>query len=147
VVKVDLPPLSERREDIPLLIDAFIQKFNAKMGKQITGVSDQTLRLLLNYDYPGNVRELENIIEHAFVLCGGSRIDLDCLPKELTLKQKKTDLSVSLSLKEQHPLGKAEAEIVIKTLEKNGGSRVKAAEELGISRATLWRKIKRYGLT
>jgi transcriptional regulator of acetoin/glycerol metabolism len=63
------------------------------------------------------------------------------------LKQKKTDLSVSLSLKEEHPLGKAEAEIVIRTLEKNGGSRVKAAEELGISRATLWRKIKRYGLT
>jgi PAS domain S-box-containing protein len=146
VVKIDLPPLSQRREDIPILIDAFIQKFNAKMGKQITGVSDQTLRLLLNYDYPGNVRELENIIEHAFVLCGGNRIDLDCLPKELTLKQKKTDLSVSLSLKEEYPLGKAEAEIVIRTLEKNGGSRVKAAEELGISRATLWRKIKRYGL-
>jgi PAS domain S-box-containing protein len=147
VVKVDLPRLSQRREDIPLLIDAFIQKFNAKMGKQITGISDQARRFLLGYDFPGNVRELENIIEHAFVLCGGNRIDLDCLPKELTLKQKKTDLSVSLSLKEQHPLGKAEAEIVIKTLEKNGGSRVKAAEELGISRATLWRKIKRYGLT
>jgi transcriptional regulator with PAS, ATPase and Fis domain len=147
VVKVDLPPLSERREDIPLLIDAFIQKFNAKMGKQITGVSDQARRFLLGYDFPGNVRELENIIEHAFVLCGGNRIDLDCLPKELTLKQKKTDLSVSLSLKEEHPFGKAEAEILTKTLEKNGGSRVKAAEELGISRATLWRKIKRYGLT
>jgi len=146
VVKVDLPSLSQRREDIPLLIDAFIQKFNAKMGKQITGVSDQALRLLLGYDFPGNVRELENIIEHAFVLCGGNRIDLDCLPKELILKQKKTDLSISLSLKEEHPLGKAEAEIVIRTLEKNGGSRVKAAEELGISRATLWRKIKRYGL-
>jgi transcriptional regulator with PAS, ATPase and Fis domain len=147
VVKVDLPPLSERREDIPLLIDAFIQKFNAKMGKQITGISDQARRFLLGYDFPGNVRELENIIEHAFVLCGGNRIDLDCLPKELTLKQKKTDLSVSLSLKEEHPFGKAEAEILTKTLEKNGGSRVKAAEELGISRATLWRKIKRYGLT
>jgi len=147
VVKIDLPALSQRREDIPLLIDAFIQKFNAKMGKQIIGVSDQARRFLLGYDFPGNVRELENIIEHAFVLCGGNRIDLDCLPKELTLKQKKTDLSVSLSLKEERPLGKAEAEIVIRTLEKNGGSRVKAAEELGVSRATLWRKIKQYGLT
>ncbi len=76
--------LSQRREDIPLLIDAFVQKFNAKMGKQIMGVSDQALRLLLKYDYPGNVRELENIIEHAFVLCGGNRIEVDCLPKELT---------------------------------------------------------------
>ena len=109
VVKIDLPPLSQRREDIPLLIDAFIQKFNAKMGKQIAGVSDQALRLLLNYDYPGNVRELENIIEHAFVLCGGNRIDVDCLPKELTMKQEETDSSVPL--KEEHPFEKAEAEV------------------------------------
>ena len=69
------------------LIDAFIQKFNAKMGKQIVGLSDQALRLLLKHDYPGNVRELENIIEHAFVLCKGNRIDVDCLSKELTMKQ------------------------------------------------------------
>ena len=94
VVKIELPPLSQRREDIPLLIDAFIQKFNAKMGKQIVGVSDQALRLLLKHDYPGNVRELENIIEHAFVLCGGERIDFDCLPKELTMRQEETDSSV-----------------------------------------------------
>jgi len=145
VVKIDLPPLSQRREDIPLLIDAFIQKFNAKMGKQITGLSDQALRLLLNHDFPGNVRELENMVEHAFVLCAGNRIEMDCLPKELTMKQEKTDLSVSL--KEEHPFEKAEAEIVKRILEKNKGNRVNAADELGISRATLWRKIKRYGLT
>ena len=145
VVRIDLPPLSQRREDIPFLIDAFIQKFNAKMGKQITSVSDQALRLLLNHDFPGNVRELENILEHAFVICGGSRIGVDCLPKELTLKQEETDLSVSV--KENHPFEKAEAEIVKKSLENNRGNRVKAAQELGISRATLWRKIKRYGLT
>ena len=144
VVKIELPPLSQRREDIPLLIDAFIQKFNAKMGKQIMGLTDQALRVLLQYDFPGNVRELENIIEHAFVLCGGSKIDVDCLPKELTIKQDETDSF--LSLKEKHPLEKAEAEIVKRTLEKNMGNRVKAAQELGISRATLWRKIKRYGL-
>jgi transcriptional regulator with PAS, ATPase and Fis domain len=144
VVKIELPPLSKRREDIPLLIDAFVQKFNLKMGKQITGVSDQVLRLLLKYDYPGNVRELENIIEHAFVLCGGSKIDLDCLPKELTMRQEETDSFVPL--KEEHPLEKAEAEIVKRTLEKNRGNRIKAAQELGISRVTLWRKIRRYGL-
>ena len=145
VVKIELPPLSQRREDIPLLIDAFIQKFNAKMGKQITGVSDQALRLLLNHDFPGNVRELENIVEHAFVLCGGNRIDVDCLPRELTMKQDETDSFVVL--KEGHPFEKAEAEIVKRSLEKNRGNRVKAAQELSISRATLWRKIKRYGLT
>jgi PAS domain S-box-containing protein len=144
VVKIELPPLSQRREDIPLLIDGFIQKFNAKMGKQITGVSDQALRLLLKYDYPGNIRELENIIEHTFVLCGGNRIDVDCLPKELTMRQEETNSFVPL--KEEHPFGKAEAEIVKRTLEKHKGNRVKAARELGISRATLWRKIKRYGL-
>jgi transcriptional regulator with PAS, ATPase and Fis domain len=145
VVRIDLPPLSQRREDIPFLIDAFIQKFNAKMGKQIASVSDQALRLLLNHDFPGNVRELENIIEHAFVICGGNRIEVDCLPKELTLKQEETDSLVSV--KEDHPFEKAEAEIVKRTLEKSRGNRVKAAQELGISRATLWRKIKRYGLT
>ena len=144
VVKIELPPLSKRREDIPLLIDAFIQKFNVKMGKQILGVSDRALRVLLKHDFPGNVRELENIIEHAFVLCGGSKIDVDCLPKELTMRQEETDSFVSL--KEKHPLEKAEAEIVKRTLEKNMGNRVKAAQELGISRATLWRKIRRFGL-
>ena len=144
VVKIELPPLSQRREDVPLLIDGFIQKFNTKMGKQITGVSDQALRLLLKYDYPGNIRELENIIEHTFVLCGGNRIDVDCLPKELTMRQEETNSFVPL--KEEHPFGKAEAEIVKRTLEKHKGNRVKAARELGISRATLWRKIKRYGL-
>ena len=87
VVKIDLPLLCQRREDIPLLIDAFIQKFNARMGKRITGISDQALRFLLNYDFPGNVRELENIIEHAFVLCRGNFIQWDCLPKELAEEQ------------------------------------------------------------
>ena len=144
VVKIDLPPLSQRREDIPLLIDAFIQKFSAKMGKQIVGVTDQALRLLLKYDYPGNVRELENIIEHAFVLCPGNRIDVDCLPRELTMRQERPE--PLRSVKEEHPFEKAEAEIVEKTLERHRGNRIEAARELGISRATLWRKIKRYQL-
>jgi PAS domain S-box-containing protein len=144
VVKIDLPPLSERREDIPLLIDAFIQKFNAKTGKQITGVSDEALRLLLKHDYPGNVRELENIIEHAFVLCPGNRIDVDCLPRELTMKQGEAESFVLL--KEEHPFEKAEAEIVKRILDRHRGNRVEVAQELGISRATLWRKMRRYGL-
>ena len=127
-----------------MLIDAFIQKFNAKMGKKITGVSDKALRLLLKYDYPGNVRELENIIEHAFVLCGGNRIDVDCLPKELTMNRE--DMNSFVPLKEEAPFERAEAEVVEKTLKKHKGNRIKAAQELGISRATLWRKIKRYGL-
>jgi transcriptional regulator with PAS, ATPase and Fis domain len=91
------------------------------------------------------VRELENIIERAFVLCGGNRIDLDCLPRELTMKKEGTRSSAPLE--KGHPFEKAEAEIVKRALEKNRGNRVKTAEELSISRATLWRKIKQYGLT
>jgi len=144
VVKIDLPPLSQRREDIPLLVDAFVQKFNAKMGKQIMGVSDHALRFLLGYDFPGNVRELENIIEHAFVLCPGNRIDVDCLPRELTMRQERPE--PIRSLKEAHPFEKAEADTVKKALERHGGNRIEAAQELGISRATLWRKIKKYEL-
>ena len=144
VVKIDLPSLSERREDIPLLVDAFVRKFNAKMGKRISGVSERVLRLLLRYDYPGNVRELENIMEHAFVLCGGDRIDINCLPKEITRDQVET--TSPLPAKEESPFGQAEARVIEKTLEKCEGDRIRAAKELGIGRTTLWRKIRKYGL-
>jgi PAS domain S-box-containing protein len=144
VVKIELPPLSQRREDIPLLINAFIQKFNLKMAKQITGVSNQALRVLSTYDYPGNVRELENIIEHAFVLCKGDLIDLDCLPKEIATDQKKVGSPIPPT--DEAPIKRAEAEVIKKTLEKYGGNRIKTAKELGINRTTLWRKIKKYRL-
>jgi PAS domain S-box-containing protein len=144
VVKIDLPSLSQRREDIPLLIDTFVRKFNAKMGKKISGVSDRALRLLLRYDYPGNVRELENIIEHAFVLCGNDRIDLECLPKEIAGSQMET--TFPLPTKEESPFDQAEAEVIEKALKKHGGDRIKTANELGIGRTTLWRKIRKYRL-
>lgn len=143
VVKLELPPLSKRREDIPLLIDAFVQKFNAKMGKQITGVSDEALRLLLEHDYPGNIRELENIIEHAFVLGRGERIDVDCLPKEFIEVQEA--IPPPPPLKEETLFKRAEAEIIERTLKKHGGNRTSTAQELGIDRTTLWRKMRKYG--
>lgn len=144
VVKIELPLLSQRKEDLPLLIDSFIRKFNAKMGKRITGVSDQALRVLLRYDYPGNVRELENILEHAFVLCRGNLIDLDCLPKEMTGDQ--TEIVSSLLTDEKNPLDQAEAETIRQVLKKYGGDRTKAANELSVGRTTLWRKMKKYRL-
>jgi transcriptional regulator with PAS, ATPase and Fis domain len=144
VVKIELPLLRERREDIPLLIDTFVRKFNAKMGKKILGVSDKALRLLLEYDYPGNVRELENIMEHAFVLCGGDRIEIDCLPREIAGGQMET--ASSSPMKEESPFEQAEAEVIEKALEKYGGDRIKTANELGIGRTTLWRKIRKYRL-
>jgi PAS domain S-box-containing protein len=144
VVKIDLPPLSQRREDIPSLIDTFVRKFNAQMGKRISGVSDRVLGLLLRYDYRGNVRELENIIEHAFVLCGKDRIELECLPKEIVGSQMET--TSPLPTKEESPFDQAEAEVIKKALKKYEGDRIKTANELGIGRTTLWRKIRKYGL-
>jgi PAS domain S-box-containing protein len=144
VVKIELPLLSQRREDIPLLIDAFINKFNARMEKQITGVTDHALRRLMSHEYPGNVRELENIIEHAFVLCRGNRIDLDCLPREI-LQAPEGEHS-QVSRQDQTPLGKAEADVITRALRKHGGNRLCAAHELGIDRTTLWRKMHKYSL-
>src|SRR4030043_1040541 len=132
VVKIELPLLRERREDIPLLIDAFVQKFNAKMGKQVTGASDEVMRTLMRYDYPGNVRELKNIIEHAFVLCKGDRIDLGCLPKEFVEDQ--GEITAFTPSKEETPFQKAESEINERTLKKNDGNRIKTAQKLGLDR-------------
>jgi len=145
VVKIELPLLRERREDIPLLIDAFVQKFNAKMGKQVIGVSDEVMGALMRYDYLGNVRELENIIEHAFVLCKGDRIDLDCLPKEITVNQEKIS-SPTVPLPGETPIDRAEAEVIERALKKYDGNRIKTAKELGLDRTTLWRKIKKHAL-
>ncbi|MBD3236157.1 MAG: PAS domain-containing protein [Candidatus Eisenbacteria bacterium] len=83
VVRIDLPPLARRREDIPLLVEHFMERFNARMGKQIDEVSDEVLDLLMAYPFPGNIRELENAIEHAFILCHGRRIEREHLPREL----------------------------------------------------------------
>ncbi len=83
IFKIELPPLSERLQDIPLLTEHFIRQFNAKKGKDIQGISEDTLEVLMNHDFPGNIRELENIIEHSFILCRGSVIEPPHLPKDL----------------------------------------------------------------
>jgi PAS domain S-box-containing protein len=143
VVKVELPPLSRRREDISLLIEHFVEKFNLKTGKNLSGVSHEVMAFLMRYDFPGNVRELENIIEHAFVMCKGDMIDLRHLPPEL-IERSEEDL-----LEERggdSPLQRAEAESIRKALERNRGNRLHTARELGIDRSTLWRKIKRYNI-
>jgi len=138
VMKVELPPLRERRDDIPLLVEHFIQKYNKKMGKEIEGVSEEAMRLLLNHPYPGNVRELENIMEHAFILCKSRIILPEHLPHYLYAK---TPSLPAASLKEW------EREIIKEVLRRSGGNITRAARELGIHRTTLWRKMKRYQLT
>jgi transcriptional regulator with PAS, ATPase and Fis domain len=145
VVRIELPPLCERREDIPLLINAFIQKFNARLGKHVMGLSNKALKFLLEYDYPGNVRELENILEQAFVLCQDNLLRFDCLPKEIVGVQRGTREPQG-PVEDKNPLEEAEARIIAGALKRNEGNRIKTAGELAMSRATLWRKIKKYHL-
>jgi DNA-binding NtrC family response regulator len=141
VVHLALPGLDKRREDIPLLIDHLIAKFNRLQGKQIAGVADEVLACLMEHDYPGNVRELENIIEQAFVLCSGGIIELNHLPPELrpTTGRRVSD-GRPLSLDAVEKLFISEA------LQRRNGNRKRAARDLGISVSTLYRKIKIHGI-
>ncbi len=139
VIRITLPPLKDRREDIPLLIEHFIQKFNLLKGKNIEGVSSEAMRIFLDYDFPGNIRELENMIEYAFVMCKGRLIMPEHLPKDLLNASSNT--LVELSGRE-----KKEADKIKAILEKFPRGREQAAKALGISRTTLWRKMKRYGI-
>ncbi|MBN2402092.1 MAG: sigma 54-interacting transcriptional regulator [Spirochaetes bacterium] len=136
VINIKLQPLSERREDIPLLIKHFIKKYNALKGKHIEGVSDEVMNVLMDYDYPGNIRELENIIEHAFVLCRDAYILRGHLPQHL----RGEDVNVASKM----TLSEMERVYINAALEKNAGNRSKAAADLGIDASTLWRKMKKY---
>ncbi len=143
VIKIELPPLSQRWEDIPLLIEHFIRSFNYKKVKNISGVSNDVLDFLMSYDFPGNIRELENIIEYAFVLCRGAVIEIEHLPKELVKGFRPRSRE---SKKLPNRFQKAESEVIIETLHKYKGHRARAAEELGIDKSTLWRKMKKFGI-
>jgi transcriptional regulator with PAS, ATPase and Fis domain len=142
VVRLAIPPLRERREDIPILIQHFIERFNALQGRRIQRCSERVMAILMAHSYPGNVRELENAIEHAYVVCVGDTIQLDDLPPHLIQEEQEKGLE-DLS---KNPLRNAEAETIRSVLEKHKGNRSQTAKELGISRNTLWRKLKRYGI-
>jgi transcriptional regulator with PAS, ATPase and Fis domain len=143
VVKVSLPALRERREDIPLLIDHFIQKFNLIKGRAIRGVTPDVLSYLMNYPFPGNIRELENIIQYAFIRCKADLIGLEHLSEELF---EKADYQKGVLSDLHTPHHPQEAEQIHSLLNRYGGSRIQTAKALGISRSTLWRKIKKYNL-
>lgn len=145
VVKFDLPRLRERREDIPYLVDHFIRKNNARRGRNIISVGPQVMSVLMRYDFPGNIRELENIIEYCFVVCHGSIIQLEHLPAELS--QHAPDAAESAAT-EKSPLAQAldEQEQIKVALTKHKGHQTKTAQELGMDRTTLWRKLKRLGI-
>ncbi|MBN2469007.1 MAG: sigma 54-interacting transcriptional regulator [Deltaproteobacteria bacterium] len=143
VIKIELPPLAERREDIPYLVDHFIRQFNLKMGKRIAAVSPEVLNLFMEYDFPGNIRELENVVEHAFVLGREPEITVDHLPHDFL---KKVGYPDQERLVEEDKFRQAEAEIIRTALAKHGGHRGKAAQELRIHPTTLWRKMRKFGI-
>jgi len=142
VVKIELPPLVERRDDIPLLVEHFIDKFNRKMGRNIQRVSAEVMEALMQFDYPGNIRQLENIIEHAFVMCRTETIELQHLPPEF-FRQRPQSGGMA---RNQPLLDSAERQAILEILEKNNWNKVATARELGLHRSTLWRKMKKYGL-
>ncbi len=144
VVKIELPPLVKRRDDIPILINHFIDKFNKRMGKSIQDISKDVMNILMQYDYPGNVRELENIIEHACVMCQGTRIRKAHLPPELNPK---SEIVIADEEATRPAIESFERQLILETLEKNNGNKVLSAKELGLHRSTLWRKMNKYGLT
>ena len=140
VIEMRLPPLRERREDIPLLVDAFLKKFGQARGKDVKGVSETTLALLIDYAWPGNVRELENVIERAVTLSRGDKILPDDLPA--TIQGSRGDRRVlDEAAEKMHPLHEIEKEYIKKILEKMGGNKYQAAQVLGIDRKTLYRKL------
>ncbi len=134
VVEVKLPPLRERPDDIQLLIDHFCSLFNMRFNKDIEGVSDEAYRVLSNYHWPGNIRELENALEHAFVLCHGRVITVDHLPPEIKTLHEALQSVVETD-------SATDSQNILRALEKTGGNKAKAARLLGISRRTIYRKL------
>ena len=142
VVSIFLPPLKERKEDIPLLIDHFINRFNKLRNKNIAGVSDEVLGLLMNYDFPGNIRELENIIEYAFILCRDEMIQVFHLPEKFKARYLKSDEKSTAGL----TLNDIQKRAIEQALIRNNWKRLATARELNIDKGTLRRMIKRFGI-
>jgi transcriptional regulator with PAS, ATPase and Fis domain len=143
VVGIELPPLRRRKEDIPLLSEYFIRRFNNLQNKSIQGVAPEALSLLMAHDWPGNVRELENIIERSFILCREGYIDIGHLPEELT--SARAHIRDGMGIRSAHDL--IDAQAIQTALERNRFNRTAAARDLGIHKTTLFRKIKKLGLS
>ncbi|HHT9108834.1 MAG TPA: sigma-54 dependent transcriptional regulator [Candidatus Wunengus sp. YC63] len=137
VVEVIMPPLRERKEDIPLLLNHFLNKFNKKLNKEIVAVSADVQKILMDYFWPGNVRELEHTLEHAFIICRQNTITIDCLP--LALKD-----FIGTKIYASGDSGVDESHAILHALEKTSWNKARAARLLGMSRRTIYRKIKEF---
>jgi PAS domain S-box-containing protein len=138
VVQISLPPLRDRREDIPLLIEHFIGKLNRRYRRNIQAPDSEALRCLMTYEWPGNIRELQNALEHAFVICRRDIICFDDLPTSLRRVKLKAWKKESANLQE------VEMSMIQEALKRNNGNRRATARELGIHKTTLWRKLKQF---
>jgi transcriptional regulator with PAS, ATPase and Fis domain len=143
VVRVELPPLRNRKEDIPILVEQFIDRFNRRQNKTIAGIHSEALSLLMAHHWPGNIRELENVVERAFILCDKAHIGIAHLPEELTAYGN-TKIRASRSMRSAKDL--LDAHAIRNALAHNDNNRMAAARELGIHKSTLFRKIKKLGL-
>lgn len=139
VVEVIMPPLRERKEDIPLLLNHFLNKFNKKLNKEIVAVSADVQKILMDYFWPGNVRELEHTLEHAFIICRQNTITIDCLP--LAFKD-----FIGTKMYASGDTGVDESHAILHALEKTSWNKSRAARLLGMSRRTIYRKIKEFKL-
>lgn len=137
VIKMEIPPLSDRREDIPILVDHFTAKYNRLQGKEILGLTQEAMGIVMEYDYPGNVRQLQNVIEHAFVLCKGGWIEPRHLPPEMRSRCVDALLRGPYGMN----LKSAECLLITEALRESAGNRAFAAAALGIDVSTLYRKI------
>jgi DNA-binding NtrC family response regulator len=143
VIEIKLPPLRERREDIPPLINFFIEKYNGRLGRRISGISASATKALMEYPWPGNVRELENAIEHAVSLSRGNVITGDDLPSFLGERDGTGDL-LARATEKRYTVADLEREYIIAVLQQTGGNKSRAAQILGMDRKTLYRKLQEY---
>ncbi len=142
VVRIELPPLRRRKEDIPLMVEQFISRFNRQQGKNVAGITAQALALLMAHDWPGNVRELENEIERAFILCDRNQIDIAQLSDQLTNRRDLPPLSSDI----RTIRSRMDSQTIRNALQQAGNNRLLAAQLLGIHKTTLYRQMKKLGI-
>ena len=141
VINIHLPPLRERKDDLPLLVNHFIDLFNERFGKKIKQLSSSAYDIISEYNWPGNIRELENVIEHCFILCGGEIIQVEHLPKRLRTAKYNTEIQKNVY--GINNVREAEKEMILTALQNNKWNRAMTAKELKINPSTLWRKMKK----
>lgn len=144
VINIHLPPLRERMDDFPLLVTHFLEKFNKKFKKNIKRFSSAAYDLIIEYNWPGNIRELENVMEHCFVLSSGEIVQVDSLPKRL--REQENINTIMNNSNKQKGFEETEKEFIISVLKKNNNNRPLTAKELNINPSTLWRKMKKHNI-